>query len=72
MVRADGKVYAWGCYSTDSEEKVIWEPKEITFFQQYKVKKIASGEMYTCALVEQVGGPDYFICGKFTPLWQEN
>ena len=72
IVRADGKVYAWGCYSSDSEEKVIWQPRELTFFQSHKVKKLSSGEMFTCALVEQVGQPDYFICGKFAPMWQEN
>lgn len=28
--------------------------------------------MVTVALVEQIGGSDYFICGKFAPLWNEN
>jgi hypothetical protein len=28
--------------------------------------------MVTVALVEQIGATDYFICGKFAPLWNEN
>jgi len=28
--------------------------------------------MTTVALVEQIGAADYFICGKFLPLWNEN
>lgn len=52
IVRYDSKVYVWGCYNSDSEDRIHWKPTEFTFFQQYKVKAIVSGQDCTAALVE--------------------
>jgi alpha-tubulin suppressor-like RCC1 family protein len=52
IVRTEGKVFAWGCYNTDSEEHMLWSPTELPFFTQYKIKAIRSGNQQTVALVE--------------------
>ena len=72
IVRADGKIYAWGCYQTVNEEKLVFEPKELTYFSGQKVISLGSGLGYTVALVEHEGGKRQFFSGKFVPLWNEN
>lgn len=52
IVRTEGKVYAWGCYNTDSEERMIWQPTELAFFNTFKIKSLQSGTQHTVALVE--------------------
>lgn len=48
------KIYAWGCYNTDSEDKLLFRPKEMTFFgtAKHKVISMTSSDGNTAALVE--------------------
>jgi hypothetical protein len=32
FVRANNKVFVWGCYNQDSVERIVWRPTEVPFF----------------------------------------
>lgn len=37
VITEDNKVYAWGCYARESEEKTIYKPTPIPFFENYTI-----------------------------------
>lgn len=80
IVRVNGcssQVYGWGCYSTDNEDYITYQPKQLEFFSgaDYQIHKIVSGRSYTSVYVtrntEEGDEKPYFISGKFEPFEKE-
>jgi len=62
-------VYGWGAYSSQNENSMVHEPKELPFFSpELKVHKLSSGKGHTMAYVQKEGADSYFVMGQFAPF----
>lgn len=46
----DEKVYGWGCYTRENEERTIYKPTILPFFDNYIIHMLSTGNK-TVALV---------------------
>lgn len=67
-------MYAWGCYSTDSEQLQKFTPYEVPFLSGLKLKKLCCGQNFTVALCEDKDNAerDVLIAGKFKPFSRQD
>jgi hypothetical protein len=74
VIGRDKKVYAWGCYVRESEEKTLYKPTHIPYFDDYTIHAFSTSQKATVALASHKDTPEkrVVVCGKFAPLWNEN
>lgn len=72
-MNVDKKMYAWGCYARESEEKALYKATHIPFFDDYIIHNFATSTK-TVSLVSHKDSPDkrVILVGKYAPLFNEN